>query len=163
MPYFGIKLHYWRTKRILSGYPDIDSICPPFVRCSWRAFERAFEMCQVLSIPQWTSRYVQQCIIMGICNFFRDATGSVGCHDEWRLAGTLRMRWKSYLQGPNWWLMVGQLMLQLRIAVECWITWIGSNKFSCSRLEKATGFRSWKPGSGTVNVDLDLSYRYSKE
>jgi len=82
MPYFGVELHDWWPERVLARYPDVDRVCAALVRCPRGTFERALQMCEVVTASDRVCVDVRCGVGVYVGNFFRDSTGSVGRHVE---------------------------------------------------------------------------------
>lgn len=88
MPDLGHKLHMGRSKWIIVGDFDVDGIGATFIGCSWRPWERASKMREIITTVQWFSRDLRLCVGMNVGDLFGDTPRTIARHRKNNLGKT---------------------------------------------------------------------------
>ena len=82
VPDLGVESHLGCFERIFGVQADVDDIGASFVRGSIRAFEGAFEVCEIIEAACWLHSDLGVRIRLEVCKLFGDTTVTLASHVE---------------------------------------------------------------------------------
>ena len=82
VPDFGIEGHLGCFERIFRVQADVDDIGASFIGRSTRAFEGAFEVCEIIGAACWLHSDLGVRIRLEICELFGNTTVALASHGE---------------------------------------------------------------------------------
>lgn len=77
MPYSCVKSHDGRLEWVVIRNPNVYNICAALVRCTRRAAEGAFEVCEIITITEQIGRNLGEGVALDVGNLFGDAAVAV--------------------------------------------------------------------------------------
>lgn len=80
MPNFGLKLHDWRSERVVCGNLDVDLVSTAFVRGIWGTWEDSSQVRHIILAADGLRRDLRVCVGMDISQFLGNTPRPITSH-----------------------------------------------------------------------------------